>query len=172
MTSPYCDSVKDDAERMVIPTAPDPEWDGAPPDRWVRLVRSLERDVAPHEWRWYGPYQLLRTARNLYLHSYFVADFGPVSALVAYQAVEAAFRVVYHDRENDTFEKLIKQATADGFLTGDHIAWVNDLREMRNLLAHPAHQIYRRHPFDMMLVYAHEVVVTIMNAPPRPNPPW
>jgi hypothetical protein len=154
-------------KRLTIQTAPDPKWKGAPPLRWIRLAEVLEQYVAPHEGSWdYGPWGLLRTARNLYLHSWFVADFGQVAVLVAYQAVESAFRYLYPHRERDKFEALIKRAAADGHLRGDHVAWVNDLREMRNLLSHPVAQTSVEgigNP-DTMLMYAHEIVVRIMNA--------
>jgi hypothetical protein len=157
------DIMKAVLQRLTIQTALDPRWPGAPPLRWIRLAEVLERYVAPHEGSWdYGPWGLLKTARNLYLHSWFVADFGQVAVLVAYQAV----RYLYSHREKDKFEALIKRAAADGHLTGDHVAWVNDLREMRNLLSHPIAQTSVEgigRP-DTMLIHAHEIVVRMMRA--------
>jgi hypothetical protein len=156
------------AESRVIPVTPDPHWKGAAPDEWIRLVKALERYTRPYERDLSigGPFRLLRTARSLYLHSWYVADFGAVAVLVANQAVEAAFHILYPHRESDSFEALIRQAAADGHLQGDHVAWVHDLRAMRNVLSHPVDQVSALgvgRPASF-LWYAHQIVIQVINA--------
>jgi hypothetical protein len=56
---------------------------------------------------------------------------------------------------------MIKQSAGDGLLTGEHIAWANEAREMRSLLARPV-QVNPRHPFDTILVHAPPDRVKIM----------
>ncbi len=61
---------------------------------WIKQAR-LWRDLLPEHRIVDGPFQLLRTARSLFIHSWYDLDFLMVAALVANQAVEAAFRVLY-----------------------------------------------------------------------------
>ena len=120
-----------------------------------------------------GPFQLLRTARSLFIYSWYDCDFLTVAVLVANQAVEAAFRVLYPElTKPSSFETLIKRARADGHLSDEQLEWAHDLRDMRNLLSHPlAHANLDVLPTVNLVGFAHEIVATIMEAVARRDRP-
>lgn len=127
----------------------------------------------PKGWAEDGPFRLLSVARKLFVHAQYEADFLPVAVLVAYQAVEAAFRVLYPVPAKAKFASLIQRAVADGHLSGDRAAQVDDLREMRNLLSHPLALPLTpaESAWPNMLGFAHQVVADIMTAA-APERPW
>jgi hypothetical protein len=57
-----------------------------------------------------GPIHLLRTARSLFVHSWFDYEFMFIACLVGFQAMEAAFRVLYTEDERTPFRKLVRRA--------------------------------------------------------------
>ena len=86
--------------------------------------------------------------------------------MVASQSVEAALRVLYPELgKKSSFQALIKRATVDGHLSDDQVEPAHDLREMRNLLAHPlAHADIDVLPTVNLMGFAHEIVANIMTA--------
>jgi hypothetical protein len=160
-------------DNLGMDPRPDPRWadrwwskfSGTPtPDQLDRLVRYWA-GLVPERAIIDGPLRLLCTARSLFAHSLYDVDFLPVAVLVAYQAVEAAFRVLYPNPENAKFYTLIDRAQADGHFSGDHVEWINDLRQMRNELSHPFHQVDGTFNDTVnMLTFAHQVVAVIMQA--------
>jgi hypothetical protein len=149
------------ADRREVPT---PDYLDRYAEYWVGLLPEHRR-IIDLRFTDLGPLRLLRTARSLFFHSWYDLDFLPVAVLVAYQAVEAAFRLLYPEPAKADFYALIKRAKADGRLSGLHAFLVDDLRDMRNLLSHPWDMT---HPgLDVtanMLTYAHRVVAAIMQA--------
>lgn len=115
-----------------------------------------------------GPFQLLRTARSLFMHSWYDFDFLMVAALVANQAVEAAFRVLYTEPPQARFQALIERAKSEGHLSGEQALLADDFREMRNLLSHPLAQADGDVLATVnMLGCAHQIVASIMTAVER-----
>jgi hypothetical protein len=77
-----------------------------------------------------GPGALLRMARSLFAHAW----------LIGFQAMEAAFRVLYPNSERVPLRKLIRRAEREGILPSN-IADVADTGAgLRNLFSHPATQ--------------------------------
>lgn len=74
-----------------------------------------------------GPGRLLRMARSQFTHSWFDYDFMLTACLTGFQALEAAFRVLYPEAERTPFRALIRRARKEGILP-DSIA---DLAEAR-----------------------------------------
>lgn len=140
-----------------------------PPQRkWTEHV-SLSSELLPAPVLLDGPFQLLRTARSLFIFSWYDCDLLTVAVLVANQAIEAAFRVLYPElTKPSSLQALIKRAIGDGLLSYEHAEWAHDLREMRNLLSHPlAHASLDLPPTVNLLGSAHEIVPTIMKVVAR-----
>ena len=121
---------------------PDPRWadrwwskrSGTPtPGQLDRLVRDWA-SLVPNAPPLTGLFACYEQPRSLFTHSLYDVDFLAVAVLMAYQAVEAAFRVLYPDPEKATFSKLIDRAQADGHFSGDRAEWMKSLRDMRNEL--------------------------------------
>jgi hypothetical protein len=88
-----------------------------------------------------GALALLRTARSLFIHSWFDYEFMVVASLVSFQAVEAAFRELYGDRPGTKFRTLVDRAERDGILPHDIAELVASGAQLRNLLSHPEAQV-------------------------------
>lgn len=150
----------------------DPRWKTslAPIPRqrlWTRQAR-LWQDLLPEPGIADGPLQLLRTARSLFIQSRYDFDFLMVAILVANQAVEAAFRVLYPEPEDARFQILIDSATADGHIGADLAEVAHDIRKMRNLLSHPLGQADADVLATVNLLgFAHEIVAGVMLAAER-----
>jgi hypothetical protein len=112
-----------------------------------------------------GPGYLLRLARSQFAHSWFDYEFMVTACLVGFQAVEAAFRVLYPDSERMPFRKLIRRASAEGILPGN-IAQVADAgAELRNGFSHPMTQFTLTvGAAAPMLEAAHRLVALVMGA--------
>jgi hypothetical protein len=99
---------------------------------WVELINPSFTDR--------GASRLLATARSVFALSYFNYDLMAVAALLAFQAVEAAFRELYADAANVPWKGLVNRAQRDGVVP-DNIAEVAlSGTELRNLLSHPLTQ--------------------------------
>jgi hypothetical protein len=88
-----------------------------------------------------GPIALLRMARSLFTHSWFDYEFMVVACLIGFQAMEAAFKVLYTDaKPTASFMSLVKRARDDGTLTPEmaEVAWTGV--KLRNEFSHPATQ--------------------------------
>lgn len=84
-----------------------------------------------------GPAELLRSARSQFMHSWFDYGFMTNACLAGFQAMEAAFRVLYTDEERVPFRVLIRRAREQGILP-DNIADVAAAgAELRNSFSHP-----------------------------------
>jgi hypothetical protein len=155
--------------RKVAPRR-DPRWK----DQGIRIPHqrtwseqaSLWSVLLPEPGILDGPFQLLHTARSLFIHSWYDCDFLTVAVMVASQSVEAALRVLYPELgKKSSFQALIKRATVDGHLSDEQVEPAHDLREMRNLLAHPlAHANIDILPTVNLMGFAHEIVASIMTA--------
>jgi hypothetical protein len=87
-----------------------------------------------------GPAALLRMSRSLFAHSWFDYEFMVVACLIGFQAMEAAFRVLYPDMARKPFRTLIHRAQGQGILPADIAELADTGAELRNLFSHPATQ--------------------------------
>lgn len=109
-------------------------------DQLANLVRGVDG----------GPSELLATARKLLVQSWFEYDLLVQGCLVSLQAVEAAVRRHYPDKDKVPFKKLVNRAEEDGLLTpqGAEVLREAGVR-LRNDLSHPADQ--KRYTLGMVL---------------------
>jgi hypothetical protein len=87
-----------------------------------------------------GPSALLKTARSLFALSWFDYEFMAVGCLVAFQAMEAAFRLLYPDADKVPARKLVHRAEDQGILPANIAAVADAGFELRNRFSHPATQ--------------------------------
>ncbi len=85
-----------------------------------------------------GALALLRTARSLFVHSWFDYEFMWVACGVGFQAVEAAFRNLYPDAYKVPFRALVARARKDGTLPANIADLADAGVDLRNLHSHPA----------------------------------
>lgn len=135
---------------MTPPPQPDPRWQnfigGLTEGGLIRpmsfeVLEELADDWAelvPAELSGTGTAALLRTSRSLFAHSWFDYEFMVVACLVAFQAMEAAFRDLYPEAPSRPLMALVRQARKDGILPAN-IADLGEAGvELRNWLSHPA----------------------------------
>jgi hypothetical protein len=72
-----------------------------------------------------GPAELLRMDRSQFTHSWFDYKFMATACLTGFQALEAAFRVLYPEAERTPFRALIRRARLESILP-DNIAELAD----------------------------------------------
>lgn len=109
-----------------------------------------------------GVADLLRTARNLFVHSWWVYEFAAVAVAWSLLAVERAFRTRLEAGDRVAFGELIKRAHRQGLLTGSQAERLDAGRQLRNRFAHPDGQSV--FPYGMsapMLEVAHAVVADL-----------
>lgn len=87
-----------------------------------------------------GPAALLRTARSLFAHSWFDYDFMAVACLVGFQALEAAFRILYPGEPKVPFRVLVRRAETEGVLPANVAELADAAVELRNRFSHPGTQ--------------------------------
>lgn len=99
-------------------------------DEWAETIPdSLPKD---------GPVAILRTSRSHFAHSWFDYEFMVVAALVAFQALGAAFHVLNPDAKNEVpFWKLVQRTRKEGDLEPVFADLAELAVEVRNLLSHP-----------------------------------
>jgi len=87
-----------------------------------------------------GSAALLRTARSLFVHSWFDYEFMAVGCLIALQAVEAAIRLLYPEAEKVPARALARRAAEDKHLPQNIADLAITGFELRNQFSHPATQ--------------------------------
>jgi hypothetical protein len=119
-----------------------------------------------------GPLELLRMARSLFAHSWFDYEFMVVSCLIGFQAMEAAFRVLYPESERIPFRRLIRRAHKEGILPANIADLADSGAELRNLFSHPATQAALTVGMaGPMLENTHRLVALVLTAASRMNEP-
>jgi hypothetical protein len=95
------------------------------------------------------------------------------ACLTGFQALEAAFRVLYPDAERTPFRKLIRRAQTEGILP-DSIAELADAgAELRNSFSHPrTHFALTLGAAVPMLENTHRLVALVMNAAAERDAKW
>lgn len=95
-------------------------------------------ELVPANFNVEGPIALLRTARSLFIHSWFDYEFMVLGCLVGIQAVEAAFFDKYRDiSDGKSFAYLIRHASEVGDLDSQEAMTIDAGRRLRNSLSHP-----------------------------------
>jgi len=120
-----------------------------------------------------GPAALLRMARSLFTHSWFDYEFMVIACLTGFQAMEAAFRVLYPDADRTPFRALIHRARHESILP-DNIADLADAgAELRNSFSHPLTQAALTLGMAVpMLENTHRLVALIMTAAAERDAAW
>lgn len=113
-----------------------------------------------------GPLALLRTARSLFVHSWFDYEFMVVACLVGFQALEAAFRQLYPDATDRTpFGALVRRAARDDVLPENIAELADTAVELRNWLSHPATAgAFTVGMAGLMLENTHRLVALVLSA--------
>ena len=108
--------------------------------------------------------EMLRVARDLLVHSYFVYEFGAVAVAWSLIAVEAALRnrVADEASEREPLARVISKAEELGLLRADEVVALDAARKFRNSLAHAKGQsVFSLGMVAPMLAVAHEIVVNL-----------
>jgi len=104
-------------------------------------------------------------ARSLFAHSWFDYEFMVVACLVGFQAMEAAFRVLYPDAQRTPFRALVRRACREGILPSNIAELAETGAELRNLFSHPATQTaFTVGMAAPMLENTHRMVALVMTA--------
>lgn len=120
-----------------------------------------------------GPADLLRTARSMFVNSWFDYDFMTSACLTGFQAMEAAFRVLYPGADKVPFRALIRRARDQGVLP-ENIADLADTgAELRNTFSHPMGTAALTPGMAAsMLENTHRLVGLVMNAAAARDAAW
>jgi hypothetical protein len=120
-----------------------------------------------------GPGHLLRMARSQFAHSWFDYEFMVTACLTGFQALEAAFRVLYPEAEKMPFRRLIRRAHAEGILPGNIADLADAGAELRNSFSHPLTQFaLTLGAAAPMLENTHRLVALVMNAAAERDATW
>ncbi len=120
-----------------------------------------------------GPGHLLRMARSQFAHSWFDYEFMVTACLTGFQALEAAFRVVYSDAEKTPFRKLIRRAQNEGILPASIAEPADAGAELRNSFSHPRTQVaLTLGAAAPMLENTHRLVALLMAAAAERDARW
>jgi hypothetical protein len=120
-----------------------------------------------------GPAHLLRMARSQFAHSWFDYEFMVTACLTGFQALEAAFRVLYPDAERTPFRKLIRRAQTEGILPASIADLADAGAELRNSFSHPQTQFaLTLGAAAPMLENTHRLVALVMNAAAERDAQW
>lgn len=164
---------------------PDPRWanisGGIGPDGQLRPMSfeilagfsSEWSDLLPKTMIVDGPGHLLRMARSQFAHSWFDYEFMVTACLIGFQALEAAFRVLYPDAERTPFGALIRRARRDGILPGNIAELADAGAELRNSFSHPRTQFALTvGAAAPMLENTHRLVALVMAAAAERDARW
>lgn len=107
---------------------------------------------------------MLKTCRDLFLHCYFVYEFGLVAVIWSVLAVEAALRDCLGEEatRDDGLARLIGKAQGRGWITADHAEELRAGAEFRNRITHArSHGVLTLPLVAGPLQTAHEVIVQL-----------
>lgn len=113
---------------------PDPRWQNFVGDRSGLEAHAAGwrvSDAVPE-----GVADVLRIARSLFVHSYFVYEFSLTAVTWALLVLEASLRDCLHADERTPFAALIKDAEANGLLTREEAESIDAGRQLRNRIVH------------------------------------
>jgi hypothetical protein len=109
-----------------------------------------------------GVAELLRTSRELFIHSWWVYEFAAVAVAWSLLGIERAFRTRLRAGETVSFAELIKRAQQHGLLTDAQADRLDAGRQLRNRFAHPNGQsVFSYGMSAPMLEIAHGVVADL-----------
>jgi hypothetical protein len=120
-----------------------------------------------------GPAELLRMARSQFTLAWFDYELMVTASLTAFQALEAAFRVLYPEAERAPFRALIRRAREEGVLPHDIAELADAGAELRNSFSHPRTQTALTLGMAVpMLENTHRLVALVMNAAAERDAAW
>ncbi len=165
-----------------MPPEPDPRWAhiaGGTDDNGRMQPMSFDvlagiasqwADLLPSTCGQVGPAALLRMARSLFAHAWFDYEFMVVACLIGFQAMEAAFRLLYPDKPRTPLRTLIRRAEGEGILPSNIADLADTGAELRNHFSHPATQAALTVGMAAsMLENTHRLVGLITTAASRTN---
>jgi hypothetical protein len=160
-----------------VPAQPDCRWENivgeVTPSGLVVMMTFEHLDGLAAEWgelvvdvdHKSGPGALLRMSRSLFAHAWFDYEFMVVACLLAFQAMEAAFRALYPGQLHRPFLKLVRQARQEGVLPPTIADLAETGVELRNRFSHPETQAaYTVGMAAGMLENTHRLVALVMAA--------
>jgi hypothetical protein len=164
-------------ETPQVTPKPDPRWElftaGATPGGPVRPMSFEALEKLASEWEEFvptgpgteGPASLLRAARSLFKHSWFDYEFMPIACLLGFQALEAAFRVLYTEDGHPRFRELVDRAIREELLPPNIGDVARTAVELRNLFSHPAmHTAFTLRMAAPMLENTHRLTGVVLAA--------
>lgn len=113
---------------------------------------------------------MLRVTRELFVHSYFVYEFGVVAVTWSLLALEAALRDCLSTAadDRDGLTKLIGKAEGRGWLTADEAERLHAGAQLRNRLAHARGQLnFTVGMTAPMLEAAHDAIADLYTRSPQ-----
>jgi hypothetical protein len=123
-------------------------------DQWPSSEAVTKPEVA----------SMLKTCRDLFVHCYFVYEFGLVAVIWSVLAVEAALRDCLGEEatQDDGLGRLIGKAQGLGWLTAEQAEAIGAGAEFRNRIVHArAHGVLTLPLVAGPLQTAHEVIVQL-----------
>jgi hypothetical protein len=132
-------------------------------------------DLLPETMLVDGPGRLLRMARSQFALSWFDYELMVAASLTGFQALEAAFRVLYPypDDEKKPFRQLVSRARTDGILPDNIAELALTGVELRNSFSHPLTQLALTVGMaGMMLENTHRLVALVMGAAAERDAGW
>jgi hypothetical protein len=116
--------------------AGDIDEQGRPLPMTVEVLRARTEKWPVSERAPAGVAALLSRSRQMFVDGYYTYDNFMDAVTRSLQAVEAAFRVRLDAGENMSFDRLIKQATAGGLISGEAQDALHAGRQFRNSQIH------------------------------------
>lgn len=169
----------------LVPSAPDGRWanisGGIGPDGRMRPMSFDILEGLASEWAALlsdhmiqdGPAKLLGMARSQFTLSWFNYEFMVTACLTGFQALEAAFRVLYPEEDRMPFPALIDRARREGVLPGSIADLADSAAEHHEIFSHPRTQTALTLAMSVpMMENTHRLVDLVMNAAEARDTAW
>lgn len=106
--------------------------------------------------------ELLTTARNLFVHGYFVYEFMTVAVAWSLHSVEGALRLRLGAGRSASYAALLKTAANEGLLVAELLERLDAGRQLRNRFSHPtSQQVWAPGMAALSLATSHEAVAAL-----------
>jgi hypothetical protein len=130
----------------------------------LEAVAAEWAEIVPKDFAVDGPIALLKTARRLFVHSWFDYEFMVVACLLGFQALDASFRLLYPDaKPNTSLRRLVEKAEKEQLLEPKFVELAKTGVDLRNLLSHPkTAAAFTSGMADGILENTHRLVVLVV----------